>query len=496
MPIAASNQKARKLIPVILSGGMGKRLWPLSRKSYPKQFLHLGSDAFSLFEETLLRLDGCEGVEAPMIVCNEEHRFIVAEKLHRIGRIEGTTILLEPTARDTAAATAAAAAFIQQIYGEDSLMMVLPSDHLITGDESFVAGVAQARALAETGYLTTFGIKPDRPETGYGYIKYGASLDGDTIFTVEKFVEKPDARRAGTYLQSGHYLWNSGMFCLPVAPFLSELALFQPEIAARLPALTQTSVVERDYIWLDRELFSQMPDLSIDYAVMEHTKKAAVIPLECGWTDAGSWDALWELKEKDAQGNVLFGEGCHEESANCYIWAEDGPAVTTLGVKDTVIIATKDCTLVADKKHLPELKNFVKKVEQKHPDLVREYRQIYRPWGHYDRLDVSSRHKVKRITVNPGASLSLQRHFHRHEYWVVISGQAHVQIDDGHRVLHAGESLHIAPQQKHRIHNRSKEPLMLIEIQTGEYLGEDDIQRLEDSYGRVEEQSRADKERQ
>lgn len=472
-------------VPVVLSGGMGTRLWPLSRKSYPKQFHNLSSDRLSLIQETLLRVAGRENFATPIVVCNENHRFLVAEKLQQIG-LEDTKILLEPVAKDTAAAIAAAAVFIEREYGAKAQMLVLPSDHIIQKVDAFLEGVEQARVTARAGYLTTFGIKPDRPETGYGYIKHGQSVDGDSIFRVERFVEKPDIQRANHYLKAGNYLWNSGMFCFPVALLLRELAEHHPQIANLLPTLAEKSKVERDFTWLDAQTFKQMPEISIDYALMEKTQKAAVVPMDCGWTDAGSWEALWLLKEKDENGNVIYGEGHHYDSESCYIWAKEGPSVATLGVKDLVIISTKDCILVADKKHAQSVKKLVKQVEATNPQLVQEYRQVYRPWGHFDNIDIGAHHQVKRITVKPGESLSLQKHFHRSEHWVIVQGTADVFCNGEKKILTAGQSIYVPVTAEHRLGNPDRtEPLVLIEVQTGERLSEEDIVRLEDTYGRI-----------
>lgn len=478
------DYSALRLVPVILSGGMGKRLWPLSRENYPKQFLNLSSEKYSLIQETALRVSDSDTFAPPVLVCNHDHRFLVAEKMQEIG-VEDATIILEPCSRDTAPALAVAAEYIRRKYGEEAVMLVLPSDHIIQNRQAFLTGVEHAYRTAQAGYLTTFGIKPDRPETGYGYIKHGESIDGEGIFAVEKFVEKPNHRKAEKYVADGDYLWNSGMFCFPVQLFLEELNAHQPEMAALLPRIMASSKQDMDFMRLDEEIFARMPRNSIDYAVMEKTTRAAVVPMDCGWTDAGSWDALWRLKEKDTRGNVTYGEGHYHDTEDCYIWSKDGVPVTTLGVRDLVIISTKDCVMVADKNSAQNVKTLVEKVVKQAPELVKKYRQIYRPWGHYDSVDGGDRHQVKRITVKPGASLSLQMHYHRSEHWIVVRGTAHVVCGDEQRIVTENESVYIPSGTKHRLTNPGKIPLELIEVQSGPYLGEDDIVRFEDTYGRI-----------
>ncbi len=478
------NRVSGILVPVILSGGMGKRLWPLSRKNYPKQFLNIHLDNMSLIQETALRVSDTEIFADPILVCNHDHRFLVAEQMQSIG-MEHCTIILEPCPKNTAPALAVAAEYINRKYGADAVMLVLPSDHIIENNQKFLEAVFAAHKTAQAGYLTTFGVNPSRPETGYGYIKYGDSIDGDRVFAIAEFVEKPCLELAQKYIEAGNYLWNSGMFCFPVSLLLREIAQYQPEIAELLPKVMATALVDSDFMRLDMDIFARIPANSIDYAIMEKTSKAAVVPVDCGWTDAGSWSALWDLGEKDQAGNVSHGDNYIHESKNCYIWSQDSVPVAAIGVEDLVVVATKDCVMIAAKDKAQEVKSVVDNLERTNPDLVKKYRQIYRPWGHYDSVDSGDRHQVKRITVKPGASLSLQMHYHRSEHWIVVRGTAHVICGDKQKILRENESIYIPLGEKHRLTNPGKIPLELIEVQSGDYLGEDDIVRFEDTYGRI-----------
>lgn len=471
-------------VPIILSGGMGTRLWPMSRGNYPKQFLNLSSPEYSLIQETVLRVNNRDHFTAPILVCNQEHRFLVAEKLNEI-TVKDASILLEPTGRNTAPALAAAAHLVVEKYGRNAVMLVLPSDHIIRDNRAFLRAVDRAISIAQKGYLTTFGITPNAPETGYGYIKQGKAIVKDESYKVARFVEKPDHRTAKQYLDAGDYVWNSGMFCFPAALFLSELKKYQPDMSSLSEQALLSGTRETDFIRLNEIVFESIKGNSIDYAVMEHTDKAAVVPVECGWTDAGSFDALWEMQEKDAEGNVVAGKTYLYDTRDCYISCIDGVQVATLGLKNLVIISTKDCIMVADKSRAQDVKNLVDKVKKQNPSLVEQYRQTYRPWGNYDSIDNGERHQVKRIVVNPGASLSLQMHYHRAEHWIVVSGTAIVQREDKREVLSENQSVYIPYGCKHRLENPGKIPLELIEVQSGSYLGEDDIVRFEDTYGRI-----------
>lgn len=471
------------VVPVILSGGMGTRLWPLSRGGYPKQFLNLHQPERSLIQETVLRVADSDRFSPPIFLSNASHRFLVAEKMQEAG-MDWKEIILEPCSRNTGPALAVAAFSIAEKQ-PDAFMLVLPSDHIIKDNGAFLDAVGRAFAVAKEGYLTTFGITPTRADTGYGYIQYGDDLEVGG-HRVARFVEKPDEKTAQRYLDEGNYGWNSGMFLFPISVFIEELKAHQPEIARLAKRAAESRHRDEDFSRLSEELFSSMPSISVDYAIMEHTNRAAVVPMECGWTDAGSWNALWEVHEKDANENVCIGDSYRLDTEGCYIACDGGTTVATLGVRNLVVISTKDCILVADRSRAQEVKGLVEQVKSTEPELVEQYRQIYRPWGHYDLIDAGDRHQVKRITVKPGASLSLQMHYHRAEHWVVVSGTALVTRDEERQVITENQSIYIPYGAKHRLENPGKIPLEIIEVQSGAYLGEDDIVRFEDSYGRVQ----------
>ena len=482
------TQKAT-IVPVILSGGMGTRLWPMSRSHYPKQFLKLASEEHTLIQQTVLRVADRDLFEAPLFVSNEDHRFLVAENVQELG-IDDTTILLEPTGRNTAPALTLAAHYIRQHYGSDAIMLVLPSDHIIEDEPAFIEATQKATEAASQGYLTTFGITPSYADTGYGYIQRKDKALMDNVFAVKSFVEKPDTKTAEKYLASGDYAWNSGMFVFPVEGLLEELAAHRKDIAKTVAFAFNTMREGEDFVRFDAEIFDKIPAESIDYAVMEHTKKAAMTPVDCGWTDAGSFDALWRVKAKDKAGNVSEasdGENYLYNAENCYVNSTDGTKVALLGVKDLVVISTKDCVMVADRNNAQEVKKLVDKLKASNPKLVNEYRQMARPWGNYDSIDNGKRYQVKHITVKPGASLSLQMHYHRAEHWTVVSGTAIVTVDETRKIVSENESIYIPCGAKHRLVNPGSIPLELIEVQSGSYLGEDDIVRFEDTYGRISE---------
>jgi mannose-1-phosphate guanylyltransferase/mannose-6-phosphate isomerase len=392
-------------------------------------------------------------------------------------------VLLEPCARNTAPAVALAAHYIKQNYN-NAPMLVLPSDHIIANNEAFRDGIAKAERAAAKGHLVTFGITPTAPETGYGYIQSGkAVVDGES-YQIARFVEKPDAKTAESYLAEGNYAWNSGMFFIDSNLYLAELAQHRPDIAKAMDKVAASFDASFDFTRVDSALFATVPSESIDYAVMEHTSKAAVVPMECGWTDVGSWDALWSIKPKDENGNAVLGEANLLDTENCYIACNDGVRVATLGVKDLVVISTKDSILVADKNRSQDVKKLVELIRSDKPELIEFYRQVYRPWGYYDSIDNGVRHQVKRIVVKPGAKLSLQMHHHRAEHWIVVSGTAIVTRDDKVDIVSENQSVYIPLGAKHRLENAGKIPLELIEVQSGSYLGEDDIVRFEDTYGR------------
>lgn len=478
----------KKIIPVILSGGMGTRLWPMSRKSYPKQFLNLSSNK-SLIQETVERVQSKELFEDPIVVSNIEHRFLIAEQLENCG-VKSPTIILEPCGRNTAPALALAAHYIKK-HHEDALMLVLPSDHIIKDNAAFLDGVRRAQEAAEQGKLVTFGIKPEYAETGYGYIEYGNAINEEQqSYNVANFVEKPDTATAEAYVASGKFAWNSGMFLFPVEQYLNELSALQSEINTVCAKAINTRIEESDFIRLDEKTFAACPSVSVDYAVMEHTKDAATVTLDCGWSDAGSWDSLWRIADKDANGNVIKGKSYNIDSKDCYISCEDGPIVTTVGVTDLAIISTKDSVLVLNKEKAQDIKKLVDTIKQDNTALVESHRRVYRPWGFYDSIDNGTRHQVKRINVKSGAKLSLQMHYHRAEHWIIVRGTARVVCGENEQILTENQSVYIPCGVTHRIENPGKIDLDIIEVQSGTYLGEDDIVRFEDQYGRDADKSK------
>ncbi len=468
-----------KITPVILSGGSGTRLWPLSRKMYPKQFINLHG-CMTMLQETVTRLDGLE-INTPIVVCNEDHRFIVAEQMRQTG-IEHPQIILEPEGKNTAPAIALAAYHDLAVNGQDSILLVLAADHIIEDQQAFQRAILQAAASAQKGALVTFGIVPVRPETGYGYIRF-EKADGESVYKVEGFVEKPDADTASTYLQAGNYLWNSGMFMFTSTQYLQELAAHQPSIAEVTKASMQDASTDLDFIRLNAEVFANCPSDSIDYAVMEKTQHAMVVPLDAGWNDIGSWSSLWDVNEKDEQGNSTHGDVMLFDAHNNLAMSESR-LLTAVGVDDLIIVETKDAVMVASKDKSQEVKQIVDRLKKENREESNFHRVVYRPWGHFDSVEEGDRFKVKRITVKPGAKLSLQMHHHRSEHWIVVSGTAKVQRGDEEILLTENESTYLHVGQTHSLENPGKLPLELIEIQTGSYLGEDDIVRFEDKYGR------------
>jgi mannose-1-phosphate guanylyltransferase len=466
------------LLPIILAGGSGTRLWPLSRELYPKQF-HALAGSRTMLQETVTRLQGLD-CESPLVICNEEHRFIAAEQLRQIGE-EGATILLEPVGRNTAPAIALAALYASR-SGEDPVLLVLAADHLIQQPDRFRESVGKAVPLAEGGRLVTFGIVPDRPEIGYGYIRRGAPL-GDDGFGVEKFEEKPDHETAEAYVRDGGYYWNSGMFLFRASAFLNELKRFQPEILDACEQAIGAIEQDMDFVRIDVDKFRASPAISIDYAVMEKTRAAALVPLDAGWNDIGSWSALWDVQERDGEGNALTGDVLALDSKDILVRAESR-LVATVGVEDLVIVETKDAVLVAHKDHVQNVKDIVERIRKLDRQEHINHREVYRPWGHYDSIDFGERDQVKRITVNPGAKLSVQMHHHRAEHWVVVRGTAKVQKGNETIVLSENQSTYIPLGEIHALENPGKIPLELIEVQSGSYLGEDDIVRFDDRYGR------------
>ena len=469
------------LHPVILSGGSGSRLWPLSRQNLPKQFLALVGER-SLYQETVLRASRLLGAQAPVTVCSDDHRFMVGEQLQGVGVASGG-ILLEPVARNTAPAIALAALHLTAA-SPDATMLVLPADHLIEDEAAFRDAVARAMALAEAGWLVTFGIHPDSPETGYGYIARGAAL-GDGGFEVARFVEKPDLATAQAYLADGGYAWNSGMFLFRAQRYLDELAAHAPAMLEAVRKAHAAARSDLDFIRVDADAFAASPGDSIDYAVMEKTDRAAVVPVSCGWSDIGSWSSLWSVAEHDDDGNRTEGDVIAVDTRGSLVRASERRLIATLGVEDLVVIDTPDATLVARKDRVQDVKAIVDKLKQAGRQEHLFHRKVYRPWGSYDSIDMGERFQVKRIVVKPGAALSLQKHHHRAEHWVIVSGTAEVTRNEEVFLLHENESTFLPLGAVHRLRNPGTAPLELIEVQSGSYLGEDDIVRLADVYGRA-----------
>ena len=471
------------LVPVILCGGTGTRLWPLSRASYPKQYWPLaGTGEDTLLQQTQQRLAGLPGLGAPLLICNEDHRFIVAEQLRQIG-VEPQAILLEPIGRNTAPAVAVAA-LQATAHGEDPLLLVLAADHVIRDAATFRATVTAGMAAAEAGQLVTFGIVPTAPETGYGYIEAAQSLLGaNEPVPIARFVEKPDRATAEQFLATGRFTWNSGMFLFKASAILAELERLAPEVVSACRSSLEHDSADLDFLRLEREAFASCPSVALDVAVMERTDRGAVLPLEAGWSDVGSWSALWETADQDSDGNVLRGRVISEGSSNCYLRSEHR-LVVGLGVEDLVVVETDDVVLVAHRDRAQEVKAIVGRLEREGAPESKAHRKIYRPWGSYDGVTEGERWQVKRIVVNPGASLSLQMHHHRAEHWIVVQGTAVVEKDGGRELVGENQSTYIPLGCRHRLSNPGKIPVELIEVQSGPYLGEDDIVRFEDRYGR------------
>ena len=468
------------LHPIIMSGGSGTRLWPLSRSGYPKQFLNLVG-VRSLFQLTLNRVASIPQSSEPRVICNEEHRFIIAEQAHEI-EIKLSNILLEPVARNTAPAVTLAALQLQSEKKDNDLMLILPSDHIIGDPDAFYTAIEKAALSAKNGNLVTFGILPTQPETGYGYIKVGEDLNNGS-FKVGQFVEKPNLETAESYLASGDYFWNSGMFLFKVSTFLDEIKIHAPEILVACQKALSKTTVDLDFTRIDKEAFMNCPSDSIDYAVMEKTKRAAVVPLDAKWNDVGAWPAVWDVLNKDIHGNAHHGDVIIESSSNNYAHANHR-LVSLLGVKDLMVIETPDVVLVAHKDFSQDVKKIVDHLKKEKRTEHETHRKVFRPWGSYDSIDSGQRFQVKRIVVKPGERLSLQLHHKRSEHWVVVSGTAKVRIGDETKMLSENESIYIPIGTIHSLENPETTPLEIIEVQTGEYLGEDDIVRLEDRYGR------------
>lgn len=466
--------------PVILSGGAGSRLWPLSRSLFPKQLLALAGE-HSLIQDTVRRVQG-PGFGPALVICNVEHRFLIAEQM-REAAIKPETIVLEPAGRNTAPAAAIAALMVAE-KDPQGVMLLMPADHIVRNGTAFREAVDRAVAAAGRDYLVTFAIRPDSPETGYGYIRRGTAIGGlANTFAVARFVEKPDAATAAGYVESGEYGWNSGMFVFKASLFLAEMERLEPELLAQCRAAYQKGKKDLDFFRLEEASFAKAKSISIDYAVMERTDKAAMVPVEMGWSDIGSWESLWTASERDSSGNAVKGDVLQHGTRNSYLRSE-GPLVAAVGLEDVVVVATTDAVLVSHKSAAQDVKRIVEQLDAQGRELHTTHRKVFRPWGSYEGIDNGDGFQVKHIIVNPGAKLSLQMHHKRAEHWVVVSGLAQVTCDDRVFPLKQNESTYIPLGSRHRLENIGAEPLHLIEVQSGSYLGEDDIVRFEDTYGR------------
>ena len=466
------------IIPVILSGGAGTRLWPLSREMYPKQLLALTSRQ-TMLQDTAARLAGIKGATSPIVVCNEAHRFTVAEQLRTL-RLGASAILLEPVGRNTAPAVALAALQAQQADPE-AVLIVAPADHVIRDAQSFQSAAGAALPLAEQGKLVTFGIVAHAPETGYGYIRRG-EREGPA-FKVAQFIEKPPLDVAQQFVASGDYYWNSGMFMFKAARFLSELKAFAPDILESSTAAFRAAKTDLDFVRIDADAFAKVRSESIDYAVMEKTQDALVLPLDAGWSDVGSWSSLFDALPADEEGNVLQGDVMVYDTHDCYVHSTSR-LVAAVGMDDHIIVETKDAVLVAPKDRVQDVKELVAQIKKLGRSESAWHREVFRPWGSYDSIDIGERFQVKRLSVKPGGVLSLQMHHHRAEHWIVVQGTARITCDDKIFLLSENESTYIPIGSKHRIENPGKVALHIVEVQSGSYLGEDDIVRFEDNYGR------------
>jgi mannose-1-phosphate guanylyltransferase/mannose-6-phosphate isomerase len=472
-----------KIHPVILSGGSGSRLWPLSREHYPKPLLPLASEQ-TLLQETASRLDRLDDIGQAVYVCNEEHRFLVAEQVAELGK-KPATIILEPEGRNTAPALTLAALFLAG-DDPDSMMVVMPADHVIRDGQAFVDAVAQGCPQAAEGRLVTFGVVPDAAETGYGYIKRDGEAAGGSAWKVARFVEKPDQDTAERYLAEGDYFWNSGIFLMRTDQWLQEIGEHRPDILAACGVAMQRGTRDSDFYRVKREAFLGCPGDSIDYAVMEKTQHAVVVPFSAGWSDVGAWSALWNVCPHDEAGNVVQGDVLVKDTSNALLLAEHR-CLATVGLNDVIVVETADAVLVASKDRAQDVKHIVSQLKDRNRVECRVHRRVYRPWGSFEGMDEGDRFQVKRLTVKPGASLSLQLHNHRSEHWVIVKGTARVTCGDQVFNLHENESTYIPMGERHRLENPGNIPLEVIEVQSGSYLGEDDIVRFDDVYDRIQE---------
>ena len=478
--LANSFAMKRTIVPVILSGGAGTRLWPLSRSMRPKQFINLIDDE-SLFQKTLLRIRDLPDVGQPVVVCYEEHRFMVAEQLQELG-MKGT-IILEPSARDTAPAITSAAVYLDSLSSDNQhIMVVLPADHLLGDLEQFHQAIILAADHAIDGQLITFGVAPTKPATGYGYIQVNND-ETLPIYPVQQFVEKPGLEKAQTYCDAGNYYWNSGMFVFYAQDFLSAICDYHPQIKQHISASLDNAVSDLDFLRLNAEEYGQCERISVDYAVMERSQTVKMIPLHCQWNDIGSWSSLWESGAKDENGNVVKGDVMLESVRNSYIHSEN-KLVTALGVEDLIVVETHDGLMITHQSEDQNIKKIVAKLKEDDRPEVDLHRKAFRPWGNYDCIDRGDRFQVKRIMVKPGEATSMQKHYQRAEHWIVVSGTAEVTCGDDVSILTENQAAYIPLGAKHRLRNPGKTPLEIIEVQSGSYLGEDDIERFNDEYGR------------
>jgi mannose-1-phosphate guanylyltransferase len=482
IPFWQSKAAGSMLIPVILAGGVGSRLWPVSRSLLPKQFIEFPDMQGSLFQSTLSRLEGVSDLEDPIVVCNNDHRFLVAEQLRQLGK-EHCNILLEPVGRNTAPAVALAALCALQ-DNVDPLLLVLPADHVIQDETAFLQAIAQALLSAKQGKLVTFGLVPSVPETGYGYIQKGAQLGGENGYCVEQFVEKPDRETAQAYLDSGNYFWNSGMFLFSASAYLAELKRHAPDIFDSCHQAHASLERGEDFHLIPESIFASCRGDSIDYAVMEKTASAVVVPLEAGWNDLGAWDAMWEMRAKDEHGNALSGDVLTFDVVDSYIQSESR-LVAVAGIRDVVVVETADAVLVTSRSLAQSVKHLVQQLQDHEREEGTLHSLVYRPWGSYESLSIKPGYQVKHLVVNAGASISLQLHHKRAEHWIALKGVALVTCGNKEFELQPTESTYIPVGTKHRLTNASNEPIEVIEVQIGEYLGEDDIVRFEDLYNRV-----------
>lgn len=475
------------VVPLILSGGSGTRLWPLSRAMYPKQFINFfNGEGASFLEMTLRRLSSGPEFAAPIVLCNNDHRFLVRNQLDHVG-LAPKAIILEPVARNTAAAVAVGALAASQDDPE-AVIIVAPSDHLVRDEERFIEQLRRAVEVAATAKLVLFGIKPTEPHTGYGYIRSGDPLPGGT-HKVDAFFEKPDAETAARYLREGNYFWNSGIFVLHAATFLDELKRYEPAVLAAAREAHARAEEDLGFLRLDKSAFAKAPSISVDCAVMERTAEAVMLPIDVGWSDVGSWGSLWEVAKRDANGNYANGHNSLHDSSGCYVHSENA-LVATIGVKDLVIVNTPDALLVADRAQSQDVGKVVAALQKSNRKETQQHIRNYRPWGYFETLSVGPRFQVKLLHVEPGQTLSLQMHHHRSEHWVVVQGTATVEIDGVEKLVRENESVYIVATQWHRLANPGKVPLRLIEVQTGTYFGEDDIIRSDDVYRRTPDETR------